>query len=48
MSVTRVFALILGLGLVAAPLAQAQRPGGGGFGGGGFGGGGNVISTEAV
>jgi len=48
MSVTRVFALILGIGLVAAPLAQAQRPGG--FGGGGFGGGGggNVISTEAV
>jgi len=51
MSVTRVFALLLGIGLVAAPLAQAQRPGGfggGGFGGGGFGGGSNIISTEAV
>ncbi len=49
MSVTRVFGLVLGIGLVVAPLAQAQRPGGGNFGGGGgFGGGGNVISTEAV
>jgi Spy/CpxP family protein refolding chaperone len=52
MSVTRAFTLILGICFVVAPLAQAQRPGGGfgggGFGGGGFGGGGNVISTEAV
>lgn len=53
MSVTRVFSLILGIGLITAPLAQAQRPGGGGFGGGGFGGGGfggggNIVSTEAV
>ena len=51
MSVTRVFGLVLGIGLFVAPLAQAQRPGGfggGGFGGGGFGGGGNIVSQEAV
>ncbi len=53
MSVTRVFGLVLGIGLLAAPLAQAQRPGGGGFGGGGFGGGGfggggNIVSQEVV
>lgn len=46
MSVTRIFGLALGIGLLVAPLAQAQRPGG--FGGGGFGGGGNIVSQEAV
>ena len=45
MSVTRIFCFVLGIGLLAAPLAHAQR---GGPGGGGFGGGGSPISNEAV